>query len=301
MSGFKLLTFLQEERPVAGVLVRDRIYPAEALLGGTSVRDKTTTLGILNEWDLALPALTAAASAPETLEGGIPANAAQLSAPIPNPGAYFCVAANYYKHSAEITPDRKATREQREPYFFLKPGRHTTRGPGEAVQVPTVTQKLDWELELAVVIGREARNLTVENAMSCVAGYTIVNDLSARDLARRDDWVFVSDWFGQKVFDGSMPMGPWIVPASDITDLGDVPLKLWLNDEIQQDSTTADMIFSIPEQIEYITRRVTLYPGDVIATGSPAGVGAPRGLFLKPGDRLRCEIAGIGSMETPII
>jgi 2,4-didehydro-3-deoxy-L-rhamnonate hydrolase len=199
-----------------------------------------------------------------------------------------------------MDPRRNVTREGKQPYFFLKPSLHTTVGPDEPIRIPRVTQKLDWEVELAVVVGRAAANLTVENAFSCIAGYTIVNDLSCRDLAKRDDWQFVSDWFGQKVFDTSMPMGPWITPAQDIADPQNLALKLWLNDELQQNANTGGMIFNIAEQIEYVSRRLTLRPGDVIATGTPGGVGAPRGLFLKSGDVIRVEIEGIGSMHNPV-
>lgn len=299
MTSFKLLTYAGETGPVAGVLVGDRVLDASSLLGGGAVRDSRSTLGILADWDRALPLLRAAAAAPPA--GGQPLSDVHLLAPILYPGAYFCIAANYYKHSREMNPDKLVTREGREPYFFLKPPRHTTVGPGDAIRIPEVTQKFDWEVELAVVIGREARNLSVDEAFSCIAGYTIVNDLSARDLSKRTDWIFFSDWFGQKVFDAGMPMGPWITPAENFPDPQNVPLRLWVNDEIQQDSTTADMIFTIAEQIEYVTRRITLYPGDVIATGTPAGAGGPRGLFLKSGDAIRMEIPGIGSMTNSIL
>jgi 2-keto-4-pentenoate hydratase/2-oxohepta-3-ene-1,7-dioic acid hydratase in catechol pathway len=230
----------------------------------------------------------------------VPLDQVKLAPPILYPGAYFCAAANYYQHSKEMNPARNVTREGKQPYFFLKPSLHTTIGPDESIRIPKVTQKLDWEIELAVVIGRAAANLTVENALSCVAGYTIVNDLSCRDLSKRDDWQFVSDWFGQKVFDTAMPMGPWITPAEEIADPMNLDLKLWLNGELQQNANTSGMIFNIAEQIEYVSRRLTLRPGDIVATGTPAGVGAPRGLFLKSGDVIRAEIQGIGSMQNPV-
>ncbi len=160
---------------------------------------------------------------------------------------------------------------------------------------------MDWELELGAVIGKPAKNLSTEEALSCVAGYTILNDVSARDLARRTDWPFVTDWFGQKTFDDAMPMGPWIVPARQIGDPQDLTLKTWINGTLMQDSNTSDMIFSLAEQIEYLTRRVTLYPGDVVATGTPAGVGSTRGQFLRPGDVIQMEIGKIGSFTTPVI
>lgn len=296
---FRLLTYDDNGTPRAGVLLGDAIYDASSLLAKAGISDTTTTLGILREWDKALPLLEALRA--DTIDApSRPRQSVRLHAPILYPGAFFCAAANYYKHSKEMNPARNVTREGKQPYFFLKPPIHTTIGPGDPILIPPVTQKLDWEIELAVVIGREAHGLTVENALDCVAGYTIVNDLSARDLAKRDDWQFVSDWFGQKVFDASMPMGPWIAPVSAIPDPQDVMMRLWVNDELQQSSKTDDMLFSIAEQLEYVSRRVTLRPGDVVATGTPGGVGAPRGIFLKPGDIVRVEIEGVGAMENPV-
>lgn len=297
--SFKLLTYLEADGPHAGVLAGDRVYRADQVLAGAGLADAGTTLGILQEWDRALPLLHAlgGGGAP----GGIKLAEVKLTAPILYPGAFFCAAANYYKHSKEMNPARNVTREGKQPYFFLKPAIHTTIGPNDPIPVPAVTQQLDWEIELAVVIGRTCHRVSVEDALDYVAGYTIVNDLSARDLSKRDDWQFVSDWFGQKVFDSSMPMGPWITPASDIPDPQNVMMNLWLNGELQQHSRTDDMLFSVAEQIEYVSRRITLRPGDVIATGTPGGVGKPRGLFLKPGDMIRVEIEGIGAMENPVV
>lgn len=297
--SFRLLTYIDGDAPRAGVLVGDTVYAADKVLASAGLADAKTTLGILQEWDRALPLLESlgGGGAP----GGVPLAGVKLTAPILYPGAFFCAAANYYKHSKEMDPRRNVTREGKRPYFFLKPAIHTTIGPNDPVPIPDVTQELDWEIELAVVIGRTCHRVTQAEALNYVAGYTIVNDLSARDLAKRDDWQFVSDWFGQKVFDASMPMGPWITPASEIPDPQDVTLNLWLNDVLQQHSKTDDMLFSVAEQIEYVSARVTLRPGDVIATGTPGGVGKPRGLFLKPGDMIRVEIEGIGSMENPVV
>lgn len=300
MPTFKLLTYLRQGQPRSGVAIGDFVYDAAELLRGRGPAAAETTLSLLEEWDKVLPLLNAAAADPPTSIARTPIDQVTLKAPILFPGAYFCAAANYYSHSREMKPDRVVTREGKQPYFFVKPSRHTTIGPNELIRLPSVSRKVDWEIELAAVIGRRASGLTVANALSCVAGYTIVNDLSARDLAKRDDWQFVSDWFGQKVFETSMPMGPWIVPAADIPDPQNVSLKLWLNGELQQNARSSDMLFSLAEQIEYVSRRLELRPGDVIATGTPAGVGAPRGLFLKSNDVIRMEIDGIGAMENRV-
>jgi 2-keto-4-pentenoate hydratase/2-oxohepta-3-ene-1,7-dioic acid hydratase in catechol pathway len=134
--------------------------------------------------------------------------------------------------------------------------------------------------------GHRPARARIKVADACgVAGFTCMNDLSARDLSRRPDWPrFGVDWFGHKNFDGSAPMGPWIVPASQVADIYACRLRLWVNEEKTQDAPIADLIFNIAELIEYLSRRFTLFPGDVIATGTPSGVGRPRGIFLKPGD-----------------
>lgn len=300
MTSFKLLSYVAADSPRAGILVDDKVFDAAALLTGSGVADPHTTLGILAEWARAEPALRrAVATIPA---GGRNLADIALTAPILYPGAYYCVASNYYEHAKEMNPDRAAGKDGKQPYFFLKPGRHATLGPNEPIRLPRVSQKLDWEVELGAVIGRPAANVSVARALDYVAGYTIVNDLSARDLARREDWPrWGADWFGQKVFAGAMPIGPWITPAADITDPQAVPLKLWVNDNLMQDSTTGDMIFSIAEQIEYLSRRLELLPGDVIATGTPGGVGVKRGIFLKDGDVVRMEIGGVGAMSNPVV
>ena len=133
-------------------------------------------------------------------------------------------------------------------------------------------------------------------------GYTCMNDLSARDLSRRADWPrFGVDWFGHKNFETAAPMGPWITPADQIADIYACQLRLWVNEEKMQDTLIADLIFNIAELIEYLSRRMTLFPGDVIATGTPSGVGRPRGIFLKPGDKVRVEISGVGTLENPVV
>jgi 2-keto-4-pentenoate hydratase/2-oxohepta-3-ene-1,7-dioic acid hydratase in catechol pathway len=159
---------------------------------------------------------------------------------------------------------------------------------------------VDWEAELTAVIGRPARNVPVETALTYVAGYTVANDLSARDLTKRtpvpDSSPFKFDWLGQKNFDDACPLGPWIVPAEDISDPQNLAIKLWVNETIKQDSHTAKMIFSLAEQIAHISSRLTLHPGDLILTGTPSGVGLARKEFLKAGDVVRVWVEGVGTL-----
>ena len=213
------------------------------------------------------------------------------------PSVIWCAAANYTDHVAEMSGRTLAPKEHSTPYFFLKPGRHTVLGPDDPVVYPADSRALDWEAEIGVIIGRSAYRVDAHDAMAYVAGYVIVNDLSARDLTRRSDpdgAHFGADWFRCKTFDGAAPIGPWITPRDAIADPHSLAIKLWVNDKIQQDSSSRYMWWTIPEQIAYLSRQVTLQPGDVIATGTPAGCGRPRGIYLEPGDRIRIEIEGLG-------
>jgi 2-keto-4-pentenoate hydratase/2-oxohepta-3-ene-1,7-dioic acid hydratase in catechol pathway len=226
----------------------------------------------------------------------------RLLAPLLYPPAIYCTGANYKAHAKEMNAeDAGVDKTTGQPYLFLKSGPHCVIGPGDAIRLPGVSKKVDWEGEFAVVIGRRARNVKVEDAMRYVAGYTIMNDVSARDLSRRPDWPrWNIDWFGHKNFETSAPMGPWIVPAEEIPDPYACSLRLWVNEEKMQDTLVSQLIFDVSELIEYLSRRMTLLPGDVIATGTPSGVGRPRGIFLKPGDKVRIEISGIGVLENPV-
>jgi 2-keto-4-pentenoate hydratase/2-oxohepta-3-ene-1,7-dioic acid hydratase in catechol pathway len=185
------------------------------------------------------------------------------------------------------------------PWHFLKSSRSVI-GPDTPVKVPSATKMLDWEAELVAVIGKTAKDVPLERALDYVAGYTIANDLSARDLGKRmpvsEASPFRHDWIGQKCFDGACPVGPYIVPASDIRDPQNLVMKLSVNGVVKQDSNTGQMIFNLAEQLSHLSSRITLYPGDLILTGTPAGVGMGRKEFLKAGDVVKVEIEGLGTL-----
>lgn len=304
MTEYRLLTYRAAKgKPAAGVLVGDRVYPA-AEMAGAGV-DGSSVLSLLQSWDKVHPRLKKAAKKANP-KRGIALAKAELLAPLLYPTALFCAGANYWDHLEEmaragaagpklegpyVRPPRPA-----EPWFFVKTSAHSVIGPGAPVHLPKFSKMVDWEVEIGVVIGRAMRNLSVERAMDAVAGYTIVNDLSARDFIKREGSPFVFDWVGQKCFDGSAPMGPYITPAEFLPPPENIPLKLWINGKIKQDSNSNLMVHSIREQIAYLSRHVTLRPGDVIATGTPAGVGFARKEFLKPGDEIKIEIAGCGTL-----
>ncbi len=300
MANFKLLNYLASGgAPRAGILVGgDRIIDLNIALPDQAWSG--STLAALNMWHEALPALRALADKPRGML--IPLASARLLAPILYPPAIYCTGANYMAHAEEMSAEGagvdKATTQ---PYLFLKSPQHCVIGPCDAIKLPNTSKKVDWEAECAVVIGKRGRNISVKDAMRHVAGYTIMNDLSARDLSRRPDWPrWNIDWFGHKNFETAAPMGPWITPADDVPDIYKCRLQLWVNQEQMQDTLVDKLIFNIAELIEYLSRRMTLLPGDVIATGTPSGVGRPRGIFLKPGDKVRVELDCVGTLENPV-
>jgi 2-keto-4-pentenoate hydratase/2-oxohepta-3-ene-1,7-dioic acid hydratase in catechol pathway len=222
-----------------------------------------------------------------------------LLAPLLYPGKILCAGANYYDHMAEMGfPGVK--KETQRLFFFFKPPRNAVVGPGATITMPRGTAKYDWEIELAAVIGKTARYVTPETALSHVAGYTVAIDMSARDFNQAPDQFYKFDWVAGKATDTGCPLGPWIVPASALPDPQNVALKLSVNGAVKQDSNTDQMIYSVAEQIARASEIMTLDPGDVILTGTPAGVGVPKGTFLKVGDRIDAEIAGIGTLSVSI-
>ncbi|MEH6551628.1 MAG: fumarylacetoacetate hydrolase family protein [Pseudomonadales bacterium] len=221
----------------------------------------------------------------------------KLLAPL-SPARVFCTASNYIEHAAEMNTIL-AAKSDSSPYVFIKAG-SSVIGPNATVLIPPETEKPDWEVELGVVIGKTGRRIKAEDAQEYIAGYTVVNDISARDMNRRTDYPFKHDWFRGKSWDTFCPMGPWFVPATCISDLHQLKLQLSLNGELKQDGNTSELIWNAYEQIEYLSSILTLQPGDVIATGTPAGVGMGEGIFLKPGDVMVASVEGVGSIRNPV-
>jgi 2-keto-4-pentenoate hydratase/2-oxohepta-3-ene-1,7-dioic acid hydratase in catechol pathway len=313
-TGYKLATYQAGDGPRAGLVIGDKVFDAAAL---TRKPAYASVLGILADWRAAEGALRKAAAGVAKASGKAsakskshPLGRTKLLAPVRFPSAIYCAGSNYADHANEM-----ASRDNRPPppdphtlglkaWHFIKAARAIT-DPGTRVKISGYCQQMDWEIELAAVIGRTAKDVPQAKALSYVAGYTIANDLSARDRGKRanmpDASPFKWDWTKHKTFDGSCPLGPWIVPASDIGDPQKLGLKLWVNGVLKQDSNTSEMIFTLAEQIEQLSSGMTLHPGDIILTGTPAGVGAGRGEFLKAGDAVKLWIEKIGEIENRMI
>ena len=255
---------------------------------------------MLADWDAWLARLDAG-----ELDDPVPLEQVTLLAPVPDPPNLYMAGANYSDHYREmhgLSDEEPVPRHPSGPFLFLKPTTSLIAN-GEAVVIGEGVGRLDWEVELAVVIGRRAHRVSEADALEHVAAYTIANDVSARDLflRRYAEEPFTYDWFGQKGWATSCPAGPWLLPARDCPDAGHLALSLRVNDTVMQNSSTAQMIFSIEELIAYISRVVPLVPGDIISTGTCGGVGAARGRFLAPGDVMYAEIEGIGVLENPVV
>jgi 2-keto-4-pentenoate hydratase/2-oxohepta-3-ene-1,7-dioic acid hydratase in catechol pathway len=211
----------------------------------------------------------------------------------------MCLGLNYAEHAAEhYTASGRETSLPEFPIIFTK-ATTSINGPFDPIPFdPNVTEELDWEVELAVIIGQEGVNIPHDKAMDFVFGYSVVNDVSARDLQRNH-----KQYFKGKSLDGACPMGPWIVTAESIDDPQDLKITSRVNGETKQESNTKFMIFSIPEIIAHISHGMTILPGDIIATGTPSGVGFARQPpeFLQPGDIVECEIQGVGIIRNKVI
>ncbi len=226
-----------------------------------------------------------------------PASSFKLLAPLPHPRKnVFCVGRNYLEHIAEGERAQNLKIGVTDhPVFFTKP-RTAVVGTGASVPIfPHVSENIDYEVELAVVIGKPGRDIAPSDAMDHVFGYTILNDVTARDVQRRHG----GQYFKGKSLDGSCPLGPMIVTADELSDPTRLGIRLSVNGEMRQDGNTADMIFDIPALIASLSEGLTLEPGDIIATGTPSGVGYAMDppIFLKDGDKVVCEIEGIGKLE----
>jgi 2-keto-4-pentenoate hydratase/2-oxohepta-3-ene-1,7-dioic acid hydratase in catechol pathway len=225
-----------------------------------------------------------------------------LLPPLRWPRKVICAGVNYRKHMREMGGEIPEAGWR--PFFFLKAPTTSVIGPRDPIVISAAARaRYDWEAELAVVIGVRGKNIDPERAGFHVAAYCVCNDITARGYHRRDAApadAFSYDWFAAKSIEGSLPLGPGLTPAFLVPDAQDLRLRLWVNAELQQDESTADMVCPVTELIAAASEIVTLEPGDVIATGTPSGVGAARGLYLRGGDVVRVTIDGLGTLENTV-
>lgn len=254
-----------------------------------------TLMEVMEDWPQASSILTMA-----DLDLREPIEDARVLSPLRYPRKILCTGANYWSHVREMggaldlgAPD---------PYFFLVPAT-TIVGPHDAIRLPEAEEAMvDWEGELAVVIGRRAHNVSADSAPAYVAGYAICNDITARGIHRRNTYAaapFEWDWLGSKGRDTFLPLGPGITPSWLVEDPHDLRLRVWVNGLLKQDARTSDLIVDIWQLVAAASAVLTLEPGDVVTTGTPSGVGAASGEFLHPGDIVTVEIEGLGRLSNP--
>lgn len=291
--GFRLLSLRHGDGVVhPGLLVGDRVH---------SIGERYPSVrSVLDRWEEAQDELARLAENLRQDEvPGLPVGEADLAPPILYPGALYCAGANYRDHVMEMS-GKPPPQDNDRPYFFLKTTRGTIIGARDDIRLPSRSSQVDWEAEIGLVIGREARDVGEARAMDYVAGYVVLNDVSARDHMKRHDVPFLFDWIGQKCFDTGCPMGPWLTPRSAVADIHALDITLMVNDTVHQSSSSSEMIFRCETQVAYLSTQLTLYPGDVIATGTPAGCGLPSGQFLQPGDIMTTRVEGLGELRNVI-
>jgi 2-keto-4-pentenoate hydratase/2-oxohepta-3-ene-1,7-dioic acid hydratase in catechol pathway len=312
----KLVSMISGDRRRAGIVLGDEVLDATDFAEILEARGEWIETGVLPEYhhiegafqdavDLfhcgsqcRLSIRSRLAAEPtlkdETRKRGalVPLNTVKLGAPVANPSKILAVGLNYREHAKETgseLPDR--------PLIFSKCTSSLT-GPDAPIRIPRISDQIDYEAELAVVIGAETRSVKAADALNYIAGYTIMNDVTARDLQKQE-----RQWVRAKGLDTFAPCGPWLVTFDEIADSAALDIELRLNGEIRQKSNTSDLIFKIPELIEFISQDLTLKPGDIITTGTPPGVGFARKppSFLKAGDKIDITIAGIGTLSNTVV
>jgi 2-keto-4-pentenoate hydratase/2-oxohepta-3-ene-1,7-dioic acid hydratase in catechol pathway len=312
-TPFKLATFSADGREQVGMLIDGRLVAlgeANAYLvdeaAAPAMELPADMKTLIEEWATTGPRLFQIANFLGGKVGELdfardPADVS-LEAPIKYPWNLLAAGQNYRAHAAEMGGATDIDPDKDNPFFFAKSPRSGIIGPGEPYPIPPGRERIDWEGEFAIVIGKRARYVTLENAMDHVFGFTIVFDVSDRAAQMPEDGRYARDWFAGKSMDNAAPMGPWIVPKEFLPGYANLRLTTRVNGELMQDSNTSYLIHDVERLLRYATSIMTLWPGDVIATGTPSGVGNGRRppVYLKPGDEVAIEIEGIGTLVTPI-
>jgi 2,4-diketo-3-deoxy-L-fuconate hydrolase len=285
--------------PVGAVRHNGSFYPLRELVPELELAPGTGLLGLFENWDHAHRTIVSSLKNVYRIAPVTAPQADDFLAPIPRPANIVCTGTNYYDHLIKDFNIVGFDKSANDIIFFTKQSGSLV-GSGRSVRYPSQSREFDWEIELVAVIAKRGRRIPVEEALSYVAGYTIGLDLTARDLQFNKRQRRQFDLFSGKSFDDSAPTGPSIVPA-EYVDPTDLSLRLWVNGELKQDSHTREMIWSIAEQIAELSQHLTLEPGDLLFTGSPAGVGYPSRTFLHPGDRIDAQITSLERLTVQIV
>jgi 2-keto-4-pentenoate hydratase/2-oxohepta-3-ene-1,7-dioic acid hydratase in catechol pathway len=297
-SARGLATILLDGVHTLAVWADGLVLPLAEVTGSDPASPRGSARAALSDWEYWCDAIEQATANGAGGAGWLPEAEVTFLPVLTDPPTVYCTAANYHDHVREMESTKSGV-SAGSPLFFLAPPASVTGHRGAAVR-PAGCERFDWEVELAVIIGRDAEHVAAADAMGIVAGYSVANDLSIRDYARHGDSPFFPDWLRMKGYAGCKPIGPAIVPADDVPDPMSLDLSLTVNGDQRQQSSTKNMIFSIAEQIECLSRIAPLRAGDIILTGTPAGTGNAWGSYLSPGDVVVAEIGGIGRLETRI-
>lgn len=315
---YQLFSYGQKSSPNVGIMVDEisvNLAGAAELLGYPQLA-RFSVLDMIESWDSTKDQLQKLADA-IAAKGDLPSDlvlekdSLEFLPPLARTGTVYAAGANYRDHVEAMgkalnqTYNLDPKSEGVAPFHFLLAGAAVTTGHKTDVPYPPHTKKLDWEAELAVVIGRRAFNVSEDEALDYIAGYMCANDISARDYFTRENVdissAFRHDWLGTKSFNKSCPLGPVFTPADFVESPEDLDIKLWVNDEIRQDSNTSNHMFTVADQIAYLSKRIDLLPGDIILTGTPAGAGQETGEFLQRGDVMKVWIDGLGELVNRIV
>jgi len=298
----KLITFSQDDSIRPGILIDDAIIDIPT--AWTAPNPPRSVKEILEHGPSCLAKLAELAA---SAEASIPLSSVRLLAPIRRPGKILALAGNYAKHIIEAGLKlglSDSPRMTTVPRPFLMPPT-VIIGPGDEIPWPAYSETIDYEIELAIVIGQEARRISAAEAPSVIAGYTIANDVSARTVTFKKNraerpWDEFYDWLNGKWADGFCPMGPYLLTADEIPDVQNLNLRLTVNGKERQKANTSEMIHSVAEIVSFLSHLMTLEPGDVIATGTPSGVGMATGEYLEPGDRIDATIQNLGTLTNTL-
>lgn len=295
----KLVTYARNESVSCGILAGEQLVDVPSVWPGPN--PPRSTKEILERGPSCLAKLAELA---ESTDIFTPLDSVKLLAPIPRPGKILALAGNYSEHIKEAGLSlglSDSPRKTTVPRPFLMPAT-VVIGPDEEIPWPAYSEQIDYEIELAVVIGKKAKCIASEEALDCVAGYMICNDVSARSATfkrnrQQRPWDEFYDWLNGKWADGFFPMGPYLLTRDEVADVQSLDMTLTVNGEVRQKANTSQMIYPVADIVSFLSHIMTLEPGDVIATGTPSGVAMATGRFLQPGDTIQCTIDKLGRQK----